>query len=180
MDFCSSNPWPIECRFAGSQIRGKSSSRHPVGRQPLKSWKRHWRKRNRFRGEFIHLTEIRGFFAAVWEVRNYPATKQHTFNDLVLGPILGPPVIHRLPKESIQLNHLHLPNGCQTLWKVFFRFSRTEEVIYTLPETNSSPLKIDPWKRRFLLETTIFRGYVSFRECIVCGTLNSWMLAVFI
>ena len=26
------------------------------------------------------------------------------------------------------------------------------------------PLKIDPWKRRFLLETTIFRGYVSFRE----------------
>ena len=26
----------------------------------------------------------------------------------------------------------------------------------TLPETNSSPLKIDPWKRRFLLETTIF------------------------
>ncbi len=36
----------------------------------------------------------------------------------------------------------------------------------TLPETNSSPLKIGaPWKRRFLLETTIFRGYVSLREC---------------
>ena len=36
----------------------------------------------------------------------------------------------------------------------------------TLHETNSSPLKIDPWKRRFLLETTIFRGElaVSFRE----------------
>ena len=28
------------------------------------------------------------------------------------------------------------------------------------------PLKIDPWKRRFLLETIVFRGYVSFRECI--------------
>ena len=28
------------------------------------------------------------------------------------------------------------------------------------------PLKIDPWKRRFLLETTIFRCYVSFREGI--------------
>ena len=27
-----------------------------------------------------------------------------------------------------------------------------------LPETNSSPLKIDPWKRRFLWDTTIFRG----------------------
>ena len=35
--------------------------------------------------------------------------------------------------------------------------------IVTLPETNIS-LKIDPWKRRFLLETIIFRGYVSFRE----------------
>ena len=36
----------------------------------------------------------------------------------------------------------------------------------TLPETNSSHLKITPWKRRFLLETIIFRGYVSCRECI--------------
>ena len=26
-------------------------------------------------------------------------------------------------------------------------------------------LKITPWKRRFLLKTIIFRGYVSFREC---------------
>ena len=32
------------------------------------------------------------------------------------------------------------------------------EIKDTLPETNSSSLKIDPWKRRFLLETTIFRG----------------------
>ena len=28
------------------------------------------------------------------------------------------------------------------------------------------PLKIDPWKRRFLLETIIFGGYVRFREGI--------------
>ena len=34
----------------------------------------------------------------------------------------------------------------------------------TIPETNSSPLKIDPLKRKFLLETIIFRCYVSFRE----------------
>ena len=27
------------------------------------------------------------------------------------------------------------------------------------------PLKIDHWKRRFLLKTIILRGYVSFREC---------------
>ena len=33
---------------------------------------------------------------------------------------------------------------------------------FTIPETNSSPLKIDPLKRRILLETTIFRCYVSF------------------
>ena len=37
---------------------------------------------------------------------------------------------------------------------------------HILPRTNSSHLKIDPCKRRFLLETTIFRCYVSFRECI--------------
>jgi len=29
------------------------------------------------------------------------------------------------------------------------------------------PLKIHPWKRRFLLEAIIFGCYVSFRECIV-------------
>ena len=34
----------------------------------------------------------------------------------------------------------------------------------TLPETNGSPLKIDPWKRRLLLETIIFKGHVSFWE----------------
>ena len=33
---------------------------------------------------------------------------------------------------------------------------------FTLTETNSSPLKIDPWKRRFLLETTIFRASCQF------------------
>ena len=39
----------------------------------------------------------------------------------------------------------------------------------TIPETNSSPLKIDHWKSRFLLETTIFRcENVSFREVKYC------------
>ena len=32
----------------------------------------------------------------------------------------------------------------------------------TLPETNSSPVKTDLWNRRFLLETTIFRGICHF------------------
>ena len=34
------------------------------------------------------------------------------------------------------------------------------------------PLKVDPWKRRFLLETIVFRGYVSFRECTRTWNLN--------
>ena len=33
-----------------------------------------------------------------------------------------------------------------------------------LAKTNSLHLNIDLWKRRFLLETTIFRCYVSFRQ----------------
>ena len=37
----------------------------------------------------------------------------------------------------------------------------------TRPETNSLPLKIDPWKRRFLLETTIFRV-----ELLVLGRVS--------
>ena len=36
--------------------------------------------------------------------------------------------------------------------------------VYTLPETNSSHLKMDGWKTTFLLGTPIFRGYVSFRK----------------
>ncbi len=38
----------------------------------------------------------------------------------------------------------------------------------TLPETNSSPLKIDGWNTTFLLGRLIFRGYVGFREGIIC------------
>ena len=39
-----------------------------------------------------------------------------------------------------------------------------EENKDTLPETNSSHLKMDGWNTTFLLERPIFRGYVSFRE----------------
>ena len=38
--------------------------------------------------------------------------------------------------------------------------------LYTLPETNSSPLKIGGWNTSFLSGWPIFRGvFVSFREC---------------
>ena len=39
----------------------------------------------------------------------------------------------------------------------------------TLPETNSSPLKIDGLNTSFLLGWPIFRGYVSFREGTAYG-----------
>ena len=46
-----------------------------------------------------------------------------------------------------------------TSWLAFFCF-------FPLLKLTFFHLKIDPWKRRFLLESTIFRGYVtvSFRE----------------
>ena len=37
----------------------------------------------------------------------------------------------------------------------------------TLPETNSSPLKIGLPKRKLVFQSSIFRGYVSFRECML-------------
>ncbi len=40
-------------------------------------------------------------------------------------------------------------------------------VLHTLPETNSSPLKIDGLNSSFLLGWPIFRGYVRLLECII-------------
>ena len=44
----------------------------------------------------------------------------------------------------------------------------------TLPETNSSPLKINGWKMNFLLGWSIFRGYVSFGECNLKTSICRW------
>ena len=43
----------------------------------------------------------------------------------------------------------------------FLRFSGKST---TLPETNSSPLKISLPNRKVVFQPSIFRGYVSFRE----------------
>ena len=40
---------------------------------------------------------------------------------------------------------------------------------FTLPETNSSHLRMDGWKISFLLGWPVFRGYVSFREGTGCS-----------
>ena len=38
----------------------------------------------------------------------------------------------------------------------------------TLPETNGLPLKIGHPERKIIFQASIFRGYVSFRECTSC------------
>ena len=43
----------------------------------------------------------------------------------------------------------------------------------TLPETNSSPLKMDGLNTTFLLGRPIFRGYVSFREGKLVSLFNN-------
>lgn len=86
-------------------------------------------------------------------------------------------VFWSFPKERVFLGicpKCIAPSGCLAP-KIVLHLRRIDEVSselveddvtsFLLPETNSSPLKIDPLKRRSLLETTIFRGYVSFREC---------------
>ena len=50
--------------------------------------------------------------------------------------------------------------------------------MFTLPETNNSHLQIDPWKRRFLLETMIFRGYVCFREGVFSIKCHSNLITI--
>ncbi len=50
----------------------------------------------------------------------------------------------------------------------------------TLPETNSSHLKIDGWNTNFLLGWPIFRGYASFRECELWKHPSINLLQVFL
>ena len=44
-------------------------------------------------------------------------------------------------------------------------FQSFQSLALTIPETNSSHLKIDGWKMSFLLGCHLFRCYVNFREC---------------
>ena len=55
----------------------------------------------------------------------------------------------------------HSSSSC---WLSHQKVSKLDHLL-NLRETTTPPMKIDPWKRRFLLETTIFRFHVSFREC---------------
>ena len=73
-----------------------------------------------------------------------------------------------------KLQH-HLP-GCAGPQKERDRLPSIHfQVSFSIhPGRLTYPLKRDPWKRRFLLETTIFRGYVSLRECNFSG-VRPWV-----
>ena len=47
------------------------------------------------------------------------------------------------------------------------KFEHWSGIGITLPETNSSHLRMDGWNTSFLWEWRIFRGYVSFKEGIL-------------
>ena len=62
------------------------------------------------------------------------------------------------------------PTSASTCW--FARFLH-RQILDTLPETNSSPLKMGgPWKRRFLLESTSFRSQLLVLGSVVFGVLR--------
>ena len=73
-----------------------------------------------------------------------------------MGP-QGVPCPLGVPENPADLN----PASCFRMGSVCLSLKKLPSLKLTYP------LKIDPWKRRFLLETIIFRGYgyVSFREC---------------
>ena len=52
--------------------------------------------------------------------------------------------------------------GCSIFDSILLKLSGASEMVPSLKLPQ--PLKLDPWKRRFLLDTTIWRGYVSFSE----------------
>jgi len=66
-------------------------------------------------------------------------------------------IVHPRPRRS-SLHTLRKAEAQMEFWNMFPR--------KRLPSLKLTwHLKIDHWKRNFLLETTIFRGYVGFREC---------------
>ena len=78
---------------------------------------------------------------------------------------------------SLSLNELVVFSIIFFRWEGIFRAGLSKFTIgfcipqYHLPSLKlTRPLKIDPWKRRFLLETIIFRG-----ELLVSGRVILWM-----
>ncbi len=72
---------------------------------------------------------------------------------------------HLIPKDRWEFS-----SGCGFKWGNPVKLGSTnlghDLLIFTLPETNSSPLKIGLPNRKVVFQPSIFRGYVSFREGI--------------
>ena len=131
------------------------------------------------------LTIVANYLLTTWRVvKEFVANDWVTgFVTLVLGglslPVDGSVVIGPIQPDvfpgTVQRGS---PNGFSNHWTSVGgnpSSKKTHEESYgigrfttfhqpTLPETNSSPLKMDGWNTTFLLGKPIFRGYVSFRE----------------
>ena len=72
--------------------------------------------------------------------------------------------------------------GLLACWELWLHDPQ-DKTTYTLPETNSSHLKIDGWNTTFLLGWPIFRGYLSFREgmsYVSPGVTNSAIIGLLV
>ena len=98
------------------------------------------------------------------EMLRFTFTESFTLNELLVSI---ESIDHLCYKHPTWLQYLAHPPLHKTKT---FPFSRGFQSFsgfgtrVTLPETNSSHLKMDGWNTSFLLEWPIFRGYVSFRE----------------
>ena len=94
--------------------------------------------------------------------------------------IRQPPKIRCKKPSRRARGRLRLHRRCRCMGRP--RSSRsTGDTGDTLPETKSSPLKIGPpWKRRFLLETTIFRGALLVLGSVItrCSKTNLFCFLV--
>ena len=90
-------------------------------------------------------------------IKEYPTQQKH------MGPYLQPP---RLKQPTTAV-----PDPPKK--KISSKGNTTAMSDITLPETNSSHLKMDVWNTSFPLGWPIFRGYVSFLECSSTRNLRS-------
>jgi len=73
-----------------------------------------------------------------------------------------------LRPRRLRLHHRHHRNPGPSSWFKGQKTERWEHIIliyYIHPRKLTWNLKMNPWKRRFLLRTIIFRFHVSFRGC---------------
>ena len=105
-----------------------------------------------------------------WPQKEAGSSSNHRFSGAILniGAFFGSPTSISFMVKGLSSKEVgqHFYNGGVQTSKEVKTVNgdlSIDELTTTLPETNIAS-EIDPWKRRFLLETTTFRGCVSFRE----------------